>query len=239
MPSLQPSLDFDLLSCVFSVDLWERAFNDACERHYGFPHFCTWQTHVSASSKQNITSKLGLILACYACRERLALSATISLGFGCQSNSHIGNADSSKRIIGYSFQPSSHGHIICHHISIVDVCDIWQGIRIIVSISIFTFQKGGLCFIFERVIWCPSLGLLLPPLLLKLLLTSVSLAFNDACERLCPLRGGGHECGCLPVIARLFHFPEGAFNDACERLCPLRGGGHECGCLPVIARLVL
>ncbi|KAK7274407.1 hypothetical protein RIF29_15493 [Crotalaria pallida] len=29
-------------------------------------------------------------------------------------------------------------------------------------------------------------------------------AFNDACERLCPLRGGGHECGCLLVIARLF-----------------------------------
>ncbi|KAF2305972.1 hypothetical protein GH714_009203 [Hevea brasiliensis] len=27
--------------------------------------------------------------------------------------------------------------------------------------------------------------------------------FNDACERLCPLRGGGHECGCLPVLARL------------------------------------
>ncbi|XP_019428039.1 PREDICTED: uncharacterized protein LOC109336104 isoform X2 [Lupinus angustifolius] len=28
-------------------------------------------------------------------------------------------------------------------------------------------------------------------------------AFKDACERLCPLRAGGHECGCLPVIARL------------------------------------
>ncbi|KAL1342011.1 hypothetical protein HN51_028592 [Arachis hypogaea] len=28
-------------------------------------------------------------------------------------------------------------------------------------------------------------------------------AFNDACERLCPLRAGGHECGCLPLIASL------------------------------------
>lgn len=28
-------------------------------------------------------------------------------------------------------------------------------------------------------------------------------AFKDACERLCPLRAGGLECGCLPVIARL------------------------------------
>ncbi|KAL2325152.1 hypothetical protein Fmac_024210 [Flemingia macrophylla] len=28
-------------------------------------------------------------------------------------------------------------------------------------------------------------------------------AFKDACDRLCPLRAGGHECGCLPVIARL------------------------------------
>lgn len=27
-------------------------------------------------------------------------------------------------------------------------------------------------------------------------------AFKDACDRLCPLRAGGHECGCLPVIAR-------------------------------------
>ncbi|KAF2325755.1 hypothetical protein GH714_035796 [Hevea brasiliensis] len=28
-------------------------------------------------------------------------------------------------------------------------------------------------------------------------------AFKDACERLCPIRSGGHECGCLPVLARL------------------------------------
>ncbi|ONK65972.1 uncharacterized protein A4U43_C06F2870 [Asparagus officinalis] len=28
-------------------------------------------------------------------------------------------------------------------------------------------------------------------------------AFSDACERLCPVRAEGHECGCLPVLARM------------------------------------
>ncbi|XP_074294605.1 uncharacterized protein LOC141622466 [Silene latifolia] len=28
-------------------------------------------------------------------------------------------------------------------------------------------------------------------------------AFKDACERLCPVRSAGHECGCLPVLAKL------------------------------------
>ena len=28
-------------------------------------------------------------------------------------------------------------------------------------------------------------------------------AFKDANERLCPVRAGGHECGCLPVLASL------------------------------------
>ncbi|XP_047332114.1 uncharacterized protein LOC124935738 [Impatiens glandulifera] len=28
-------------------------------------------------------------------------------------------------------------------------------------------------------------------------------AFEDALRRLCPLRAGGHECGCLPVLARI------------------------------------
>ncbi|CAN6702880.1 unnamed protein product [Malus baccata var. baccata] len=28
-------------------------------------------------------------------------------------------------------------------------------------------------------------------------------AFRDACERLCPVRAEGHECGCLPLLARL------------------------------------
>lgn len=31
-------------------------------------------------------------------------------------------------------------------------------------------------------------------------------AFTDACERLCPIRAGGHECGCLPVMARMVCF---------------------------------
>ncbi|KAK3183774.1 hypothetical protein Dsin_031060 [Dipteronia sinensis] len=28
-------------------------------------------------------------------------------------------------------------------------------------------------------------------------------AFKDACERLCPVRAGGHECGCLPLLAKM------------------------------------
>ncbi|XP_050228021.1 uncharacterized protein LOC126677446 isoform X2 [Mercurialis annua] len=28
-------------------------------------------------------------------------------------------------------------------------------------------------------------------------------AFRDAFQRLCPVRAGGHECGCLPIIARM------------------------------------
>lgn len=28
-------------------------------------------------------------------------------------------------------------------------------------------------------------------------------AFQDARERLCPVRAGGHECGCLPVLTKL------------------------------------
>jgi hypothetical protein len=32
-------------------------------------------------------------------------------------------------------------------------------------------------------------------------------AFKDALQRLCPVRAGGHECGCLPIIARMvFNF---------------------------------
>lgn len=30
-------------------------------------------------------------------------------------------------------------------------------------------------------------------------------AFHDAFRRLCPVRAGGHECGCLPVLARKVH----------------------------------
>ncbi|GLT33113.1 hypothetical protein SLA2020_077260 [Shorea laevis] len=29
------------------------------------------------------------------------------------------------------------------------------------------------------------------------------MAFKDACERLCPVRAEGHDCGCLPMLARL------------------------------------
>lgn len=30
-------------------------------------------------------------------------------------------------------------------------------------------------------------------------------AFKDACERICPVRAGGHECGCLPLLSKLVH----------------------------------
>lgn len=29
------------------------------------------------------------------------------------------------------------------------------------------------------------------------------MAFKDASERLCPVRADGHECGCLPMLARM------------------------------------
>lgn len=28
-------------------------------------------------------------------------------------------------------------------------------------------------------------------------------AFKDACERICPVRAGGHECGCLHFLSKL------------------------------------
>lgn len=28
-------------------------------------------------------------------------------------------------------------------------------------------------------------------------------AFRETCERLCPIRACGHECGCLPMLPRL------------------------------------
>lgn len=28
-------------------------------------------------------------------------------------------------------------------------------------------------------------------------------AFKDASERICPVRAGGHECGCLPMLIKL------------------------------------
>lgn len=32
------------------------------------------------------------------------------------------------------------------------------------------------------------------------------LAFNDAYEKICPVRAGGHDCGCLPVLSRVVFF---------------------------------
>lgn len=31
-------------------------------------------------------------------------------------------------------------------------------------------------------------------------------AFRDACERICPVRAGGHDCGCLPVLLKVVNF---------------------------------
>jgi hypothetical protein len=31
-------------------------------------------------------------------------------------------------------------------------------------------------------------------------------ALNEASERLCPVRAAGHECGCLPMLAKLVSF---------------------------------
>lgn len=28
-------------------------------------------------------------------------------------------------------------------------------------------------------------------------------AFRDACEKICPVRAGGHECGCLHLLSKL------------------------------------
>lgn len=28
-------------------------------------------------------------------------------------------------------------------------------------------------------------------------------ALKDACERICPVRAGGHECGCLHLLSKL------------------------------------
>lgn len=43
-------------------------------------------------------------------------------------------------------------------------------------------------------------------------------AFRDACERLCPVRAGGHECGCLPLLSRLVHLCTQIFSSLCYLL---------------------
>lgn len=37
-------------------------------------------------------------------------------------------------------------------------------------------------------------------------------AFHDAFRRLCPVRAGGHECGCLSVLARKVHYLNASFQ---------------------------
>lgn len=47
-------------------------------------------------------------------------------------------------------------------------------------------------------------------------------AFQDAFQRLCPLRAGGHECGCLPVLARMvcfFYYSLGSLKCSLSLLC--------------------
>lgn len=52
-------------------------------------------------------------------------------------------------------------------------------------------------------------------------------AFHDAFKRLCPLRGGGHECGCLPVLARLVMEQCVARLDVAMFNAILRESAHE------------
>lgn len=37
-------------------------------------------------------------------------------------------------------------------------------------------------------------------------------AFRDACERICPVRAGGHDCGCLPVLSKVVKFSVFSFH---------------------------
>ncbi|KAK8336822.1 hypothetical protein V6Z11_A09G148500 [Gossypium hirsutum] len=52
-------------------------------------------------------------------------------------------------------------------------------------------------------------------------------AFQDAFQRLCPVRAGGHECGCLPVIARLVMEQCVARLDVAMFNAILRESAHE------------
>lgn len=40
-------------------------------------------------------------------------------------------------------------------------------------------------------------------------------AFRDSCERICPVRAGGHACGCLPLLSRLVKFISSIFLIKC------------------------
>ncbi|OMO57361.1 hypothetical protein CCACVL1_25810 [Corchorus capsularis] len=58
-------------------------------------------------------------------------------------------------------------------------------------------------------------------------------AFQDAFQRLCPVRAGGHECGCLPVIARMVMEQCVARLDVAMFNAILRESAHEIPTDPV------
>jgi hypothetical protein len=53
------------------------------------------------------------------------------------------------------------------------------------------------------------------------------IAFQDASQRLCPVRAGGHECGCLPVLARMVMEQCVARLDVAMFNAILRESAHE------------
>ncbi|XAR69427.1 hypothetical protein NMG60_11000998 [Bertholletia excelsa] len=58
-------------------------------------------------------------------------------------------------------------------------------------------------------------------------------AFHDAFRRLCPVRAGGHECGCLPVLARMVMEQCVARLDVAMFNAILRESAHEIPTDPV------
>ncbi|XP_068638700.1 uncharacterized protein [Aristolochia californica] len=58
-------------------------------------------------------------------------------------------------------------------------------------------------------------------------------AFQDAFQRLCPVRAGGHECGCLPVLARMVMEQCVARLDVAMFNAILRESAHEIPTDPV------
>ncbi|KAI3811701.1 hypothetical protein L1987_21430 [Smallanthus sonchifolius] len=59
------------------------------------------------------------------------------------------------------------------------------------------------------------------------------IAFHDAFKRLCPVRAGGHECGCLPVLARMVMEQCVARLDVAMFNAILRESAHEMPTDPV------
>ncbi|XP_024031104.1 uncharacterized protein LOC21410700 isoform X3 [Morus notabilis] len=58
-------------------------------------------------------------------------------------------------------------------------------------------------------------------------------AFQDAAQRLCPVRAGGHECGCLPVLARMVMEQSIARLDVAMFNAILRESAHDIPTDPV------